>query len=776
MIRALGFVMLLSSMVAQAQNDTVRFADATQERALVDEYLASYTTEVRPLVLEIKLLQRLFDSYDRAVYRQTLVYLESFAAQQPEAVLALSDSIQTYWDSHYLHSYLSHSSAAYSKLKFLAALGLATGGIGLLKNPLAAFSTLRHLNVLLPVAGGVGTYYAVNFFQPSPDIPTEPQEILSFAQGKSYFSYQQKRNDYLYRLFAVGAGIGTGQFVFNTLTKDSEQVYKILKPKLKPTYLKGALGALLGYFAVQQGSYYLLRTIALKQQENYFKNSLQDLYDALSAGDTAETIKTARQLTAAATHLVTQSEMKHLHAMVEFEQELSKPAAKQAGSDTGVREKIAEITARLSSSLKIKANAYHVPEQNPRAAKAELDRGELRRGIALLWQVAMVFKVLSEDSQLVFLQHFYHKTLAKFNNMLLMYENFSKIVEHSQLRQVKFTSEDLQTALSVYLDYYRADREQDAVLAQLPDDSSRAVLTSTRGFARFLAQEIARLKSVKDFNYVILHILDLYQHQAQHRDALATLMQDIEEQVEIHDDYYDSVWAEGIKGALAGAFALMGAAGLTNLWQKLGTASNKRPWHGLAKLLSFENGKQWNFVGLPVNLKALKRLGIFGAAGAGAGVLAHYLRRLHTHKLHPETALLDIQKLVALELSYQACQLAHDIKASTKDEAALQTFNVEQIEAERDLYTALATRFESLVLQVNHLHNSAPSLRIRHTLDAQQIARIVPDTAACSASELAAVSTTPLTEDLRRAAENLRRRKSILDTIDRERLLQELGG
>ena len=777
MIRSLCMAVLLSSMVAQAQNDTVRFADATQERALVDEYLASYTTEVRPLVLEIKLLKRLFDSYDRIVYRQTLVYLESFAAQQPEAVLALSDSIQTYWDSHYLHSYLSKSGAEYSKLKFLAALGLATGGIGLLKNPLAAFSTLRHLNMLLPVAGGVGTYYAVNFFQPSPDIPLEPQEILSFAQGKSYFSYQQKRNDYLYRLFAVGGGIGTGQFVFNTLTKNSDQVYKILKPKLKPIYLKGALGALLGYFAIQHGSYYLLRTVAIKQKETHFKNSLQDLYDALSAGDTAETIETAQQLTAAATQLVTLSEMKHLHAMVKFEQELSKPAAKQAGSDVGVREKIEEVAAQLSNSLKIKANEYHMPEQSSRAAKAELDKGKLQHGIALLWQVAMTFKVLSEDSQFAFLQHFYHKTLAKFNNMLLMYDNFGKIVEHNRLRQLKFTPEDLRTALNVYLDYYRADSEQSAILAQLPDDNSKEVLTSTRGFARFLAQEIARLKNVKEFNYVILHILDLYQHQAQHREALAVLVQDIEEQAEIHDSYYDSVWAEGIKGAMAGTFALMGAAGLTNLWQKLGTANNKRPWRGLAKLLSFENGKQWNFAGLPTNLKALKRLGMVGVAGAGAGVLAHYLRRLRTHKLPPETALLDIQKLVALELAYQACQLAHDIEVSTKDEDTLQTFNVEQIEAERELYTALATRFKSLATQVNHLHNSAPSLRIKHALDAQLAARVMPTkTAACSTQEVAAVSITPLTEDLRHAAENLRRRKSMLDMIDRQRLLQELGG
>ena len=42
------------------------------------------------------------------------------------------------------------------------------------------------------------------------------------AQGKRYFAYQQKRNDYLYRLFSVGAGIGTGLFAFSTLAKNGD--------------------------------------------------------------------------------------------------------------------------------------------------------------------------------------------------------------------------------------------------------------------------------------------------------------------------------------------------------------------------------------------------------------------------------------------------------------------------------------------------------------------------------------------------------------------------
>ena len=775
MIRILCIVVLMLSTSVQAQDDTVYHADATQEKALVDTYLADYTAEARPLVLERKLLKRLFGNYDREVYQQTLLYLESFAAQQPEAVLALSDSIQTYWDSHYLQSFISGSSAEYGKLKFLSALGMGAGGIGLLKNPLASFSTLRHLNLLLPLTGGLGTYYVVNFFhQPSPDIPPEPQEILNLAQGKRYFAYQQKRNDYLYRLFSVGAALGAGQFAFKAMVNNSDEVHKILKPRLKPSYLKGAAGALLAYFAVQQGSYYVLRYAEVKQKESKFKNSLQDLYSAVNAGDNAQVISAAQQLSATTTQLVTLYEMKHLHTMVEYEQELSKRAGQQAGSDDGVREKIEQITMQLSKSLQTKDKGYErsTPEQSHREAKTELDSGKQHKNFALLWQVAMVFKALAEDSQLSFLSHFHHKMMAKYNNMLLMYANFGKIVEHNQLWKHKFTTEDLQAALSVYLDYHQADSRKTAMLAQY--GINKEVLTSTRSFARFLAKEIVALKDVEAFNHMILHILDTYQQEAQHREALATLVQDIDEQAELHDSYYDSVWADGIKGAFAGSFALMGVAGLTNLLQELGLDSSKQPLRWLAKLLSFKNGRQWNFAGLPTNIKAWKRLGIVGVAGAGVGVLVHYLNKLRTHKLHPQTALLDIQKLVAVDLAYRACQLQHDVEASEKSKTDLQTYSVEQIEVEREVYAELAKRFGSLATAVNHLHSVAPSLRINHVLNAELEARIKPAVSACAAQEVSAVSITPLTEDMRSVGAALRQRKDMLDSIDKQRL--NLGG
>ena len=147
------------------------------------------------------------------------------------------------------------------------------------------------------------------------------------------------------------------------------------------SYLKGAVGALLGYFAVQQGSYYVLRYVEVKQKESKFKTYLQNLYDAVNIGDKAQVIGAAQQLSALTTQLVTLYEMKHLHTMVEFEQELSKHAAKQAGSDEGVRGKIEQLTMQLSKSLKIKANSYDssVPEQSHTEAKAELDAGKLQK-------------------------------------------------------------------------------------------------------------------------------------------------------------------------------------------------------------------------------------------------------------------------------------------------------------------------------------------------------------------------------------------------------------
>ena len=224
MSRVLSIVLLwLIAPQLAAQDSVVQHRDATQNKALIDDYTAAFTAgdETQTYWLQRKITKHLFDAYDKEAYIETLHYLHSLENTYPDAVLALSDSLQAYWDSNYLQSYLVGSAAEYGKLKFLATLGLVGGGLGLLKNPLASSATLQGLNFLLPLAGGVGAYYAVEFFrQPLPDVPLEPQQVLSFASGARYFSYDQKRNDYLYRLFSVGIGLGSGEFIFKALGND----------------------------------------------------------------------------------------------------------------------------------------------------------------------------------------------------------------------------------------------------------------------------------------------------------------------------------------------------------------------------------------------------------------------------------------------------------------------------------------------------------------------------------------------------------------------------
>ena len=205
----LAVALLCSTMLGYAQENVVYYRDATYNKALIDDFAAAFDAddEARRYLLEHQIVTSLFSAYDKQAYRETLYYLHSLENSYPDAVLALSDSLQAYWDSHYLQSYLVGSAAEYGKLKFLATLGMIGGGLSLWKNPLSFSSTLKGLNFLLPLTGSVGAYYAVEFFrQPLPDVPLEPQQVLSFASGTRYFSYAQKRNDYLYRLFGVGIG------------------------------------------------------------------------------------------------------------------------------------------------------------------------------------------------------------------------------------------------------------------------------------------------------------------------------------------------------------------------------------------------------------------------------------------------------------------------------------------------------------------------------------------------------------------------------------------
>ena len=68
---------LFFSSPSLAQKEDIYFADASREKKLVDEYIASHDDKADAFLLERKILRRLFDTYNKEVYRQTLVYLQS---------------------------------------------------------------------------------------------------------------------------------------------------------------------------------------------------------------------------------------------------------------------------------------------------------------------------------------------------------------------------------------------------------------------------------------------------------------------------------------------------------------------------------------------------------------------------------------------------------------------------------------------------------------------------------------------------------------------------
>ena len=576
-----------------------------------------------------------------------------------------------------------------------------------------------------------------------------------------------------------------------------------------------------------------------------------------------------KNLAAETLKLVTLYEIKHLHAIVEFEKEFSKEAAQLAVTDDDIQKKLEELTKKLSKSLSknlkqamrkgyhydkipllktLSQTAYqdvianeHLIGQEYVAeiangfmekisgeesdaeleekfssyvnltigdkyaeAKGEIDNGKLQKNIELLFQVATVFKTLGDNEQFSFLQHFHHKLLAKFQKMLLMYQNFDTILDHNKTWKIKFAATELKTAIDVYLDYHEADSAQNAQAEQLPGGVSKKVLTSTRGFSRFLAGYIASIKNTKDYNYLILEIMNIYQQEPQHREALAVLMQDIVDKVELHNNYYDSVWAEGIKGGFGGGFALMTATGIANLLHKLGVSGEKAPFRWINKLLNARRGRLWNFAGMPTDLAAIRRLGIASAIGAGAGVIYYYLKKLQTHKLHPKDALLETQKLITLDLAQKACLLWSEVEASEKEISELKSFNADQIQRERDVYAKLIAEFQILANATNHLHKFAGQLRVNHEIDLEDLERFLTtesegfgteseitdseleSTATesentgsrlegqCLPQPPVAVSLTPLTEDLKRAGATLNSRKEALDAIERKRLMQEL--
>lgn len=878
MRKLVAVVLLLNAALGRAQDDVVYYQDALRGEAMIDAFVVAFDSDsvAKRYLLEQKIITRLFATYDETAYVQTLRHLHALENKHPDAVLALSDSIQAYWDSHYLQSYLVGSADAYGKLKFLATLGMIGGGLGLLKNPLASLATLKNLNFLLPLSGGVGAYYAVEFFRKPPDVPRDPQQILSFASGKRYFAYEQKRNDYLYRLFAVGIGLGAGEFIFKTLGKDfvassrsaasnrkqasskkstasapghgglayveeqavpndgrkfSESVQNagrgrdsLFRPRLTISYLSRAAATVFGIYLLHKGTHYLLRTLEIKRVEGKFHRARADFNTAVQIGDQQTLITTAKALFDTTLQLVTLYELPHLHTIVEFEKEFSKEAMQlQVGTDEDMRVKLQEMTMKLSKSLRAKLqraiavrnyryesvpllqamtqmrysklrtdnnderiaqllqefakrdiNSIPTEDESTGDRDAEFNRwvqaeladryavaqqtlaaGKLQHNIELLFQVAALFKASSTAHEFAFLQHFYQHLLAKFQNMLLMYRNFAKIIEHNAVWEIEFSAAELEAVLDLYLDYYQADNRS---AVQLPQQQGQKLLTSTRGFARFLAEYIAALPT-KPYNQLILRILDIYHTQPQQRAALLTLVQDIEEKVEIHDRFYDTAWLATIEGGFIAAGLLMAGRMAAKLVHVLGADVSKPRWQWIARLLG--TGKHWAQLGKTV------------VVGSAAGYVYHFVKKLRTHKLPPETALLGVQKVIALDLAHKSCLLRHEVDAERKDHEQLETFNAEQIQQEREKIAAFATRLRMLSGQTNHLHEAAPRLRVNHTLPLPQT---YYGSGVCAPKADAdgdtVVSITPLTQDLEQVGGNLSRWKQTLDIIEYRRRLQ----
>ena len=877
MSRVLASVwLLLLAPGAVAQEPIVQHRDATQNKALIDAYLDAFAArdETQTYWRQRQIIAHLYEAYDREAYTETLHYLHSLESAHPDAVLALSDSLQAYWDSNYLQSYLVGSAAEYGKLKFIATLSLIGGGLGLFKNPLASFATLQGLNFLLPLAGGVGAYYAVEFFrQPLPDVPLEPQRVLSFASGARYFSYAQKRNDYLYRLFSVGIGLGAGEFMFKALSgdfssrhrasadtspkqskglnyidqeaidKEAKEAYdaaqrkqatrkgqSLFKPQVSWSYLTRAAVAVLGIYLLHKGTYHIARAVELRHAEHELQEARENFQAARQHGDTQTLIDTAKALVAATLQLVTLYELPQLHAMVEFEQKFSQQASQlNHATDEELRTSLQDMTMKLSKSLQAKLtralaqknyrydrvpllqalarSSYTQLSENNKDTRvaellqeferahvetlvlntvsddeAELDKkfsawvelslhdryavaqqtlaqGKLQRNIELLFQVAALFKASAVDDDFAFLQHFHQQLLAKFQNMLLMYRNFEAIIDHNAVWQIKFSASELDAALDLYLDYYQADNSTAVSVPQQPQ--GHKVLTSTRGFARFLAEYIAALPT-KSYNQLVLRILTTYREQPPHRAALAILLQDIEEKAELHDGYYDSVWLATLEGGLIGAGLLMATRMAAKLIHVLDGGGSKPPARWIAKLLSTR--RHWT------------QLGKFALVGATAGLGYHFAKKLRTHKLPPQAALFDVQKAITLDLAHRACVLAHEVKGRVKDRDELQAYSAEQLQQEREALSAFVTRMQLLSTQARHLHDSAPSLSGNHRLPLSAAAQLDRTVTQCfpppTADLSIVVSLAPLVQDIEHTAGQLRGWKQTLDGIERRRLLQ----
>ena len=889
MIKYLVLTCLLPSLLSAK---AIVYHDTSQEKALIDSYLQAFTNNntIGSYYDSKNLIDRLFNNYQAEVYRQALQYLDQQTSSYPQAVIALGDNIQSYWDSHYLQGYLLGNAGDYGKLKFFSILGMIVGGVGIWKNPFASLGTLKSLNVLLPLAGGAVGGYAVKFFRKPSANPPEPQEFLRVATGDNKFSYAQKRNDYLYRLFSVGGAIAGGDVIFKGIAKtiykettgglaivDSpatnstdepppktdqsankstgeltrsaktvngatsqagrqashagDEIGSLFKPALNEWskfkgWLAPAVGTLFAMYAVNKASYYALRLTEIKKVEHELKKNLEKIDYLVQVGDLEAVINVAQLINVTVLKLVTLYEMEHLRMIVDFETEFAKKASQLARSDNDVRLKIEELLLKLTDNLPAKltraldrdnyryANVgtiKHLKQltyqaviadqqlaQQPEVAsiinsfneervvdRGEIDRefasylqllladhysdaqltiagGKLQKNIEILFQVATVFKRLSDNQQFAFLNHFQYKLEAKFHNISLLYENFASLLERNAiLREKKFSQADLQATIVTYLDYYATDSQ-----ATTKSDNNKPLpvtvhqggqLTSTRSFARYLAEFIGK-SDTKTYNTLVLELLAIYKEQPERREAVAVLLKDIEEVGELHDSYYDSAVMSGIEGGFVGAFALVGARALAKLVHMIGK--------DLGRLEAFSIIEKF------LGVRPWKQMAIFFAAGVGAGVSYHYVKELLTHKIYPQQALFASQKLITFELAQQTCLLNLEIKDKLiTDRQIVNGYSGEQIQGQRELLATFVNRVQQITQQVDHLNKHAPQLQINHYLSEINDNDTVAES--CRLTPTAngyAVSISPLRQDLSHSKSILGQHQRMLDDIEKNRL------
>ena len=872
MIKYLVLIMFPTLLSAQ----TIIFDDASQEKALIDSYLEAFTNNntIGSYYDSKNLIDRLFNHYQAGVYQQTLQYLDQQASSYPQAVIALVDNIQAYWDSHYLQGYLLSNAGDYGKLKFFSILGMVVGGVGVWKNPFASLGTLKSLNVLLPLAGGGAGSYAVNFFRKPLASPPEPQQFLRVATGNRQFSYAQKRNDYLYRLFSVGGAIASGNIIFKGIFKGNaeakvtrkkskalaviddstgellpseatsnngahqtrkgaskaDDVNSLFKPALNDwskfkRWLAPAVGALFAMYTVNKATYYAMHLAEIKKLEHQLKENIAKIDYLVQIGDLEAVINTARLINVTVLKLVTLYEMEHLRMIVDFETDFGKEASKIAQTDNDVRLKIEELLVKLIDNLPAKltralnrdnyryadvgtikhlnqltyqaiiddqqlsqqpsvasiVNSFHEERVVARGdidlnsefasylqllladryadAQTTITDGKLQKNIEILFQVATVFKRLSDNQQFAFLNHFQYKLEAKFHNISLMYENFSSLLKRNAiLREKKFSQTDLRATIMTYLDYYTTDSKT-SNNSPTPVAVQGGQLTSTRSFARYLAEFIGK-SDTKTYNILVLELLTIYKEQSDRREAVTVLLNDIEEVGKLHDSYYDSAIMSGIEGGFVGAFTLVGARALAKLVQIVG--------QDLDKLEGFPVVKRF------LGVRPWEQMAVFFAAGIGIGVGYHYIKKeLLTHKIQPKPALFASQKLITFDLAQQVCLLNLEIEDKLiTDQQTIKGYNGDQIQEQREMLATFVDRVQRIDQQIEHLTNRAPQLEINHYLqlpDNHVNATVVESCQGTATVNGYAVSLSPLRQDLNRSKSILGQHQQTLDKIEKNR-------